>query len=320
LGIVDNHRRSRLGVALRNARKAAGMTQAQLAEASGVTRITVIAAEDGNGSARTFLELVDHLGYELRGSKRLPPGATIGARLLQLRALRGESRAAVSRLADVDTLTVRNVENGNYGHLRVLESIGIAVGAGLRLAPKGQLESPWLGALKSSASVDWNTPSEFLERLYPLVNGRFACDPCSPTPNGPVRALVHFTAEDDGLSLDWPIGAIWVNPPYARGLTGQWTSKCRQEAENGVGPIFGLIPARTDTAWWHDSVAHHAHVAFLRRRLAFGSSDNSAPFPSALAIWGLDEDRLAMLHQALADAWHVPSSSPRRPLQQEAAD
>lgn len=302
---MDKRRRSRLGIALRDARKASRLTQAQLADAVGIARITVIAAEDGSGTAQTYLALIDHLGYELRGGRRLPPGTDIGPRLGELRTLRKESRAAVSRLADVDTLTIKAIEEGRYGHLRALEAVGIAVGAGLRLVKQGTPESPWLGALTSSESVEWATPPEFLELLYPLVGGEFACDPCSPRPDGPVKALVHFTAEDDGLSLDWPPGAIWVNPPYARGLTGQWVAKCRKEADAGGGPIFALIPCRTDTAWWHEHVADQGHVVFLRGRLAFGDGGNSAPFASALVVYGGDTTLAAGLRRVLPDAWHV---------------
>lgn len=303
---MERRRPSRLGAALKDARKAAKLTQAQLADAIGIARITVIAAEDGNGTAQTYFALIDSLGYELRGGRRLPPGVDIGPRLGELRALRSESRAAVSRLADVDTLTIKAIEEGRYGHLRALEAVGVAVGAGLRLVKKGMPESPWLSALTSSESVEWATPPDFLAMLYPLVGGEFACDPCSPRPDGPTKALVHFTAEDDGLALDWPPGAAWVNPPYARGLTGQWVAKCREQAEAGGGPIFALIPARTDTAWWHEYVADQGYIVFLRGRLAFGDGGNSAPFASALVVYGADEALSAALRRVLPDGWHVP--------------
>lgn len=282
------------------------MTQAKLAEATGLARITILAAEDGDGTADTYFGIMSYLGYEIRGGRRLPPGNEIGHRLAELRVLRSESRAAVARLSGISVPTVRAIEQGRYGHLRALEAVGIAVGAGLRLVKTGTPESPWLGALTSSDSVEWNTPPEFLEKLYPLVGGEFACDPCSPRSDGPTKAMVHFTQEDDGLALDWPPGATWVNPPYARGLTGQWVAKCRKEAEAGSGPIFALIPARTDTAWWHDHVADQGHVLFLRGRLAFGSGENSAPFASALVVYGADEALVSGLRATLPDAWHVP--------------
>jgi phage N-6-adenine-methyltransferase len=285
------------------------MVQGKLADEVGLKRTTVIAAENGDCTAETYFALINHLGYEIRGGRRLPPGVEIGHRLGELRKLRKESRAAVAHLAHVDHLTARAIEEGRYGYLRPLEAVGIAVGAGLRLVKKETPESPWLGALTSSESVEWNTPPEFLDLLYPLVGGGFACDPCSPRNDGPTKALVHFTAEDDGLTLEWPPGAIWVNPPYARGLTGQWVARCREQAEISGGPIFVLIPARTDTAWWHDHVADHGHVVFLRGRLAFGGGGNSAPFASALVVCGADEALVVGLRQVLLEAWHVPAVS-----------
>ena len=105
---------------------------------------------------------------------------------------------------------------------------------------------------------------------------------------------MHFTAADDGLALAW-FGAVFFNPPYGRALR-HWTTKARQEWQTGCARlIIGLVPARTDTGWWHDDIAPTADVFFLRGRLSFGDAQQSAPFPSALAIWGGDASQLENL-------------------------
>lgn len=74
-----------------------------------------------------------------------------------------------------------------------------------------------------------------------------------------------------------------MNPPYGREIV-QWVEKARSEAEMGA-LVVGLLPARTDTRWWQGHVAGHADVRFLAGRLKFGGTKNSAPFPSAIAVW-----------------------------------
>ena len=70
--------------------------------------------------------------------------------------------------------------------------------------------------------------------------------------------------------------------------------------------MIGLIPARTDTRWWHDHVAGLAHAWLLRGRLAFGDGTAPAPFPSAVVLWGGDVATIAKLSAAVREAHHVP--------------
>ena len=69
--------------------------------------------------------------------------------------------------------------------------------------------------------------------------------------------------------------------------------------------MVALLPARPDTAYWHDHVAGRAEVYFLRGRLRFGAGGNSAPFPSALAVWGAGPETLSALDAALIGAWRA---------------
>lgn len=74
---------------------------------------------------------------------------------------------------------------------------------------------------------------------------------------------------------------IWLNPPYGKTI-GLWMRKASFEASGGA-TVVCLVPARTDTRWWHDFVIHQ-EVRFIKGRLKFGDSKNSAPFPSALVV------------------------------------
>lgn len=73
-----------------------------------------------------------------------------------------------------------------------------------------------------------------------------------------------------------------MNPPYGREI-GKWMKKAYISSQQGA-LVVCLVPARTDTAWWHD-FAMMGSVIFIRGRLQFGGSPNSAPFPSALVIY-----------------------------------
>lgn len=115
-------------------------------------------------------------------------------------------------------------------------------------------------------------------------------------------AKVRFTPEDDGLLLPWH-GKVFMNPPYGRQI-GLWTKKAKAEVERDHAQIVvALLPARTDTCWWHKDVAGSADVFFLRGRLRFGDGNQSAPFPSAVVVWGALSEIRDALKLALPNAW-----------------
>lgn len=78
---------------------------------------------------------------------------------------------------------------------------------------------------------------------------------------------------------------MFCNPPYGREI-GHWVKKCYDESRKPGTVCVMLIPARTDTAWFHDYIYHKAaDIRFVRGRLKFGGSNNSAPFPSMVVVF-----------------------------------
>ena len=134
----------------------------------------------------------------------------------------------------------------------------------------------------SSVDHTWETPPDLFAELNREFN--FTLDPCCSHENHLCES--YYTKEDDGLSRDWR-GTAFVNPPYGRELA-QWVRKCHAEAGRGITSVM-LIPARTDTRWFHDYIYNQAEVRFLRGRIKFGArgvaSTNSAPFPSMIVIF-----------------------------------
>lgn len=137
-------------------------------------------------------------------------------------------------------------------------------------------------ALFTSKSAEWATPQELFDRLE--LEFRFNLDPCASHDNHKCKR--YFTREDDGLAQPWYAGRVFMNPPYGREI-GKWIDKAIIETSVDDGALFvvALVPARTDTKWWFKAVKAGAGVVFLRGRLKFGGSKNSAPFPSALLLF-----------------------------------
>lgn len=133
----------------------------------------------------------------------------------------------------------------------------------------------------SSKSDRWETPKEFFEGLNKLFH--FTLDACAMPENA--KCERYFTPEQDGLSQPWD-GVVWCNPPYGRQV-GKWVKKAYDTAKEGTAVVVMLLPARTDTAWYHDYcyMNRFATVRFVRGRLKFGGCSNPAPFPSMVVIF-----------------------------------
>lgn len=129
-----------------------------------------------------------------------------------------------------------------------------------------------------SDSDDWGTPPDLFAELDREFH--FELDVCASPTNA--KCSRYFTAEDDGLIQAWS-GVCWMNPPYGREI-GRWVAKAHQTSIEGH-TVVCLVPARTDTAWWHEYVTRAAEIRYLRGRLKFGTSHNSAPFPSAVIVF-----------------------------------
>lgn len=80
---------------------------------------------------------------------------------------------------------------------------------------------------------------------------------------------------------------VWCKPPYGREI-GKWVEKAYKESLEGATVVM-LLPARTDTKWFHDFIYGKAEIRFVRGRLKFGDSKNSAPFPSMVVVFRGDK-------------------------------
>jgi site-specific DNA-methyltransferase (adenine-specific) len=139
----------------------------------------------------------------------------------------------------------------------------------------------------SRASDEWATPHCFFDRCAKEF-GPFDLDPCATAQNA--KAARYFTQADNGLAQPWAPARVWMNPPYGR-VIGAWMRKAWEESRRGAFVVC-LVPARTDTVWWHE-YAIRGQVRFLRGRLVFDGARHPAPFPSALIVFYPSETRIA---------------------------
>lgn len=277
---------SGLGPDLRSARRAARLTQVDVAATVGLSLPSIRQAERGLGEMAGYMALAAAVSHRI-GGQSLPPGECLGEQLSSMRKRRRWGRRILADVAGVSPTTIAALERGASVRVGTAVRVAEALGVRLRLVPVGTPMSFWSAAGNSSAHHGWETPPNLLDDLYQVVGSGFDLDPCSPTRRGPVRARLRYTAADNGLELPWR-GKVFVNPPYGRQLSS-WIAKGRAEAEAGrASLVVALVPARTDTRWWHDHVAARADVWLLRGRLSFGDGLQAAPFPSAIVVWGAD--------------------------------
>lgn len=271
----------RLGQRLRKAREEAGLSQHEVAARAGVAVGTVKAVERGSGTVQSLNQLAAALDLILVAQHA--PSDQVVDGLVALRKELGISARTLATRLGIGRTTLQRLESKADTRIHTLALYSAAVGAGLKLIPVNRPKSFYASQGNASGYHGWHTPPALFAAVEAVL-GPFDLDPCAPEQGETaVRARMCFTAKMNGLAQDW-CGRVFMNPPYGRAIRG-WVEKARDEAQAGA-QVVGLVPARTETGWWHDTIVGHADVVFLRGRLAFGDGRQAAPFPSALVLWG----------------------------------
>jgi phage N-6-adenine-methyltransferase len=133
----------------------------------------------------------------------------------------------------------------------------------------------------SSKTGEWSTPQDFFDKLNWRF-GAYTLDPCANPAN--TKCPNFFTEAEDGLTKSWEGFNSFINPPYGRGIE-RWIKKAYDESRHENTSVTMLVPARTDTKYWHSYIMKADEVYFVKGRLKFGDSKNSAPFPSAVIVF-----------------------------------
>lgn len=137
----------------------------------------------------------------------------------------------------------------------------------------------------SSKTDDWATPQDFFDKLD--LEFQFTLDPCADLHN--YKCARYYNREQDGLIHDWGGERVFCNPPYGKEIA-KWVQKSFEESRKKNTLVVMLIPARTDTKYFHDFIYGKAEIRFIRGRLKFGNAKTAAPFPSMVVIFRNEED------------------------------
>jgi phage N-6-adenine-methyltransferase len=138
-----------------------------------------------------------------------------------------------------------------------------------------------------SSNKEWETPDSLFQPLKKEFNIVF--DVCASAHNTKCKAF--YDKKLNGLSSPWRIAneltegsfAVWMNPPYGRGID-HWVRKAHEESLKGVTTV-ALLPARTDTSWFHSYIHNKHEVRFIKGRIKFVDAPSSAPFPSMIVVF-----------------------------------
>lgn len=133
----------------------------------------------------------------------------------------------------------------------------------------------------SSKTDLWATPQEFFDELD--AEFHFTLDPCATPENAKCKKF--YTRQENGLQKNWGGEIVFCNPPYGREIY-KWVKKCYEESKKPGTTVVLLIPARTDTRYFHEFIYHKAReIRFIKGRLKFGNATASAPFPSMVVVF-----------------------------------
>lgn len=141
-----------------------------------------------------------------------------------------------------------------------------------------------IAPLMTSKRNDWETPQKLFDELNKEFH--FTLDPCSSHQNAKCKR--HYTIEEDGLKQTWANEVVFCNPPYGREI-GNWVKKAYDEWKRHSATVVMLIPARTDTIYFHEYIYKYAELRFVKGRIKFEiNGDNfggGATFPSMIVVF-----------------------------------
>ncbi len=133
--------------------------------------------------------------------------------------------------------------------------------------------------LFQSNSDEWETPEDVYSALD--AEFHFTLDPCATDENH--KCQKYLTVADNGLNCSWGGYKVFCNPPYSQ--ISKWVRKAYEESHKDGTIVVLLIPARTDTRYFHDYILHRSEIRFIRGRIKFGDAKHNAPFPSMIVIF-----------------------------------
>lgn len=284
---------------LKIARQDRGWSVLELAERTDLTPQQIRRLESGTGSAASVEAVAKAL--ELRFS-HMPLSETLAGQIQAQRVRSGWSISAFAAASGLSRMTVRSLESGG-GSCESLDAAVIAIARKARF--KAPAPASWSRATKRTGD-DQFTPREFLAKIE-AVFGPIELDPAwHPASSVKAARMYSLTAGDNGQAEPWSADFVWLNPPFSSLL--RWLRKADEEWTAGrAKSIVALVPARTDSKYFHDRLINIADVYLVRGRLRFtqldGRPGNQAPFPLMLVLFGASSAQRAALNEVIPGLW-----------------
>ena len=265
---------------LRQARRSAGWSQGNLAIRIGVDVQAIKRLEKGVGSAPTLIAAMAALDFRLSG---IGPGLALPEQLRNRRRKQSMSLDQIAARTEMSRATVASVERGGGSVASLLLLLAV-------LAPKARRRTPersyWGQGDKDDRDSRF-TPPDFMQSIYAAF-GDVDLDPCAHLLS-PVIAKRRILKNQggDGLAEDWSGKLAFVNPPFSELL--KWLRRAHDQWQNGnVETVVCLVPVRTDSAWFHETLSAAADIYLLKGRVRFLSSQGKQqPTPFSLMVLAL---------------------------------
>lgn len=283
---------------LKAARQSKGLSRAALAHALGVDAQTIKRLESGIGTMPTLISVMTMLDYHLSNLAR---GNDLPSQLRQRRMNLRLSLDEVARRAQISRATIAALEAGRgsvRSALRVIDAI----------APQARQRQPsrahWTPDPRGDRDHQF-TPPAFMEAVYEAF-GEVDLDPCGHA-ESPVRAKRRILLNEggDGLRDNWSGRLVFMNCPYSALL--KWLRRADEQWSNGnVETVVALVPARTDSAWFHERLIGIADIYMMKGRLRFltvQGRGNQAPFPLMVVLFGAQRDQRDRFAELIPGFW-----------------
>jgi len=283
---------------LRKARRSAGWSQRTLAERVGVDPQTIKRLEKGTGSVAILSTVMEALDFYLTG---VGPGNALPDQLRARRRRLGLSLTEVSAKSGLSRTTIASLERGG-GSVASLSRLLTALAP--RARRRAQERSYWGQGDKDDRDSRF-TPVDFMSNIYAAF-GEVDLDPCGHVLSPVVaRHRILLTEGGDGLADDWSGKVVFVNPPYSRMLA--WLRRAHEQWRAGkVGTVVCLVPVRTDSAWFHETLRADADIYLLQGRVRFLNSHGQSqhtPFSLMIIVLGGTSEQKRRYSELVPGFW-----------------
>lgn len=271
---------------LRLARRSAGWSQGTLADRIGVDAQAIKRLEKGVGSVPTLLAAMKALDFRLTG---LGPGTALPEQLRDRRHKRSLSLDQLASRTKLARGTIVSLERGGGSVASLLRLLAVLAPNVRRRAP----ERAFWGQGDKDDRDSRFTPVDFMANIYAAF-GEVDLEPCGHILS-PVIAHRRIVVSQggDGLVDDWSGRLVFLNPPYSALLT--WLRRAHDQWHAGkVETVVCLVPVRTDSPTFHDTLSADADIFFLRGRVRFLNSQGKGqhtPFSLMVLALGATADQ-----------------------------